>query len=150
MERYKPSLFDLVLNRSMEIKQHLDLLDKMFPDVDLAAGEFLQKREKFLVFLKNTQVTLRKWRETSQALTPMLGLDNDGLTIKKLKELSRLAILCFAEDKPEPQWFDAHYFEQVQETVSKAKQLYEDHSLLKSRLDETYTDGIYELDLDGL
>ena len=42
------------------------------------------------------------------------------------------------------------YFEQVQETVSKAKRLYQDHNLLKSRLDETYTDGIYELDLDGL
>ena len=60
-----------------------------------------------------------------------------------------MALLCFAEDKPEPQWFDAKYFEQVQEIVSKAKRLYQDHNLLKSRLDETYTDGIYELDLDG-
>ena len=34
--------------------------------------------------------------------------------------------------------------------MSKAKRLYQEHSLLKSRLDETYTDGIYELDLDGL
>ena len=80
----------------------------------------------------------------------MLGLDSDGLTIQQLKELSRMAMLVFAEDKPEPQWFDAKYFEQVQEIVSKAKRLYQDHSLLKSRLDETYTDGIYELDLDGL
>ena len=61
-----------------------------------------------------------------------------------------MALLCFAEDKPEPQWFDAKYLEQVQETVSKAKQLYQEHNLLKSRLDETYSDGIYELDLDGL
>ena len=61
-----------------------------------------------------------------------------------------MALLCFAEDKPEAQWFDAKYFEQVQEIISKAKRLYQDHSLLKSRLDETYTDGIYEFDLDGL
>ena len=61
-----------------------------------------------------------------------------------------MALLCFAEDKPEPQWFDANYFEQVQETVAKAKRLYQDHNLLKSRLDETYSDGIYDLDLDEL
>jgi len=30
-----------------------------------------------------------------------------------------MAMLCFADDKPEPEWFDAKYFEQVQETVPK-------------------------------
>ncbi len=150
MERWNASLFSLVLNRSTEIKQQLDALGKMLPSVSLEEGEFLQKRDKLLAFIKNTQNAARKWRETSQALASLLGLDGDGLTIKQLKELSRLAMLCFAEDKPEPQWFDAKYFEQVQETVTKAKRLYEDHTLLKSRLDETYTDGIYALDLDGL
>ena len=122
----------------------------MLPAVGLEEGEFLQKREKLLAFVKNTQLASRKWRENSQALAPLLGLDSDGLTIKQLKELSRMALLCFAEDKPEPQWFDSAYFEQVQEIVSKAKRLYQDHNLLKSRLDETYSDGIYALDLDEL
>ena len=57
---------------------------------------------------------------------------------------------CFAEDKPEPQWFDAKYLEKVEETVSKAKLPYQDYNLLKSRLGETYSDGIYNLELDGL
>ena len=80
----------------------------------------------------------------------MLGLDTGDLTITQLKQLSRMALLCFSEDKPEPQWFDAKYLEQVQETVGKAKQLYQEHSLLKSRLDQTYTDDLYTLDLDTL
>ena len=46
--------------------------------------------------------------------------------------------MAFAEDKPEAQWFDAKYFEQVQDIVEKAKQLYHDHNILKNRLDETY------------
>ena len=149
-ERYNPSLFTLVLNRSAEIKQQLDTLKEMLQAVELEEGEFFQKREKLLAFIKNTQLASRKWRETSQALVPLLGLDGDGLTVKQIKELSQMALLCFAENKPEPQWFDAKYFEQVQEVVSKAKRLYQDHNLLKSRLDATYTDGIYELDLDGL
>ncbi len=150
MERYHPSLFNLVLNRSTEIKQQLDALDRMLPAVELEESEFLHKQEQLLAYLRHTQLSLKKWRETSQALAPMLGLDSEGLTINQLKELSKMALLCFAEDKPEPQWFDAGYFRQVQETVSKAKRLYQDHNLLKSRLDQTYTDGIYELDLDGL
>ncbi len=81
---------------------------------------------------------------------PLLGLDNIDLTITQLKQLSRMALLCFANDKPEPEWFDSKYLEQVQETVSKAKELYQEYSTTKNRLEETYSDGIYELDLDGL
>ena len=150
MERYHPSLFDLILNESAEIKKQLEALSRMLPEVGLEDSEFLPQREKFLAFVRNTQFAARKWRETSQALAPILGLDSDGLTLNQIKELSRMALLCFSEDKPEPQWFDIKYFEQVADIVAKAKRLYQDHGLLKSRLDETYTEGIYQLDLDGL
>ena len=150
MERYNPTLFTLVLNRSAEMQQAVSTLGKMLPAVNLEEGELLAKREKLLAYVRSTQLASHKWRETSQALTQLLGLDGGDLTVTQLKQLSRMALLCFADDKPEPQWFDAKYFEQVQETVSKAKQLYQEHNLLKSRLEETYSDGIYELDLDTL
>ena len=117
----------------------------MLQSANIRESELLAKREKYLVFIKNTELTVKKWREASTALAPMLGLDTGDLTITQLKQLSRMAMLCFSEDKPEPQWFDAKYLEQVQETVGKAKQLYQEHNLLKSRLDQTYTDGIYNL-----
>jgi hypothetical protein len=150
MERYHPSLFELVLNRSAEMQQAVAALDKMLPSVNIEEGELLQKREKLLAYVRSTQLAFRKWRETSHSLAQLLGLDGADLTVTQLKQLSRMALLCFADDKPEPEWFDAKYFEQVQETVSKAKQLYQEHNLLKSRLEETYSDGIYELDLDTL
>ena len=150
MERYNPALFDLVLSRSQEIQQAVTTLGKASAIPNISEGDFLSKREKYLVFIKNTELTVKKWREASTALAPMLGLDTGDLTITQLKQLSRMALLCFSEDKPEPQWFDAKYLEQVQETVGKAKQLYQEHSLLKSRLDQTYTDDLYTLDLDTL
>jgi len=149
-ERYTLSLFSLALNKSAEIKIGLESLSEMLPSVELQDGEFLQKREKVLAFVRNTQLSLRKWRENSRALAQMLGLDSDDFTLNQLKDLSRIALLCFAEDKPEPQWFDSKYLEQVEETVSKAKIHYQDYNLLKSRLDETYSDGIYDLELDEL
>jgi len=150
MERYHPSLFDLVLNESAEFKKQLEALSRTLPAVELEDSEFLPQREKFLAFVRSTQFAARKWRETSQALAPILGLDSDGLTLNQVKELSRMALLCFSEDKPEPQWFDNKYFEQVADIVAKAKRLYQDHDLMQKRLDETYTNGFYQLDLDGL
>ena len=150
MERYQLTLFNLNLNRSLEMQQVVSAVGKLLPAINMGEGEFLAKREKFLAFIRATQLASRKWRETSQALASLLGLDGTDLTVTQLKQLSKMALLCFADDKPEPEWFDAKYFEQVQETVSKAKQLYQEHNLVKSRLDETYSDGIYELDLDGL
>jgi hypothetical protein len=150
MERYNPSLFEIVLNRSSEVQQAVSSLCKLFPAVNLEESDLLAKREKLLAYVRNTELASHKWRETSQSLAQLLGLDGVDLTVTHLKQLSRMAVLCFVDDKPEPQWFDAKYFEQVQETVTKAKQLYQEHNLLKSRLDETYGDGIYELDLDAL
>ncbi len=150
MERYNPELFNLVLTRSAEMQQAVTALGKAIGAVDVQEGDLLAKREKFLTFVKNTGVTARKWQETSQALAAQLGLDGADLTIAQLRQLSRIALLCFAQDKPEPQWFNAKYLEEVQETVSQAKQLYQDHNLIKSRLDATYSDGIYQLNLDEL
>ena len=148
MERYQQSLFALDLNRSADLQQAVSALGNLLPANNVEEGELLGKREKFLAFSRNTQLASRKWRETSQVLAQLLGLDGGNLTVTQLKSLSRIALLCFADDKPEPEWFDAKYLEQVQETVSKAKQLYLEYNLTKSRIEETYSDGIYELDLD--
>lgn len=150
MVHYQPSLFTLDLNRSAEMYQAVSALGKILPAVKVEEGELLSKREVFLAYIRSTQLNSRKWRETSQSLAQLLGLDDTDLTVIQLKQLSRMAMLCFADDKPEPEWFDAKYLEQVKETVSKAKQLYQEHSLIKSRIEETYSDGIYKLDLDGL
>jgi hypothetical protein len=150
MEHYQQSLFNLVLNRSIEIQLAVSSLNKLLSGINAEEGQLLAKREKFLIYLRSTQLVSHKWRETSQALAQLLGLDGADLTVTQLKQLSRMAMLSFAEDKPEPEWFDAKYFDQVQETVSKSKQLYQEHNQLKSRIDETYTAGIYELDLDVL
>ena len=148
-KRYNTALYDLPLSRSQELESGVTRLAKA-TGVNLQEGEALSKRENLLEFAKNTALTAKKWRETSQALAPILGLDTGDFTITQLRQLSRMALLCFSEDKPEPQWFDAKYLQQVQETVAEAKTLYEEHSLLKSRLALTYSEGIYQLNLDEL
>jgi hypothetical protein len=122
------------------MQQAVAAVGTMLPTVEVEIGELLAKREKLLAYIRSTQLAARKWRETSQALAPLLGLDPADLTVTQLTQLSRMAMLCFADDKPEPQWFDAKYLEQVQETVVKAKQLYQEHNLIKSRLEQNYSE----------
>ena len=151
LERYQPELFDLVLSRSQDLLHALTNLEKDIGDVNLSKGDLLSKRERFLTYIRNTQLLTQKWQEISQTLPAMLGLDGANLTITQLRQLSRMAQLCFAENKPEPQWFDANYLIEVQETVSKVRQLYLEYNLLKDRLDESYSDDFFELqDLNEL
>ena len=75
MEHYNPALFNLAINRSVELQQAVSALGKMLPAVNVEESECLAKREKFLAFIKSTQLASRKWQETSQQLTSLLGLD---------------------------------------------------------------------------
>ena len=150
MERYNPTLFNLAFNRSTELKQGLALVSKLLPYVDVQESELLAKGEKLLAHTKSTQTLAKKWLGNSKALAEIFGLTTDTLTLQNARQLSRIAAFCFSEDKPEPQWFESMYFQQVQDTFSKAKEAYQQHNLLRDRLSKSYTAGIYELDLDEL
>jgi len=150
LERYHGSLFNLAFDRSIELKKNLLLLEKLFPNTNLQETEFLAKQEKLLTYIRNTQQTIRKWRENAQTLADLFGLTLNNLNLQNVTHLSKLALFCFTEYKPEPQWFDPTVFQQVNSTISKAKETYQQHNLLKERLSKTYTAGLYNLDLDEL
>ena len=96
MERYQQSLFALDLNRSAELQQAVSALGNLLPANNVEEGELLGKREKFLAFSRNTQLASRKWRETSQVLAQLLGLDGGDLTVTQLKQFisDSTAVLC--------------------------------------------------------
>lgn len=150
MERYTISLFNLSFDRSSELKKNLFILEKLFPGVNLQESAFLEKQEKLLTYIRSTQQNVKKWCENTQALADLLGLSIDTLNLKNVKHISKLALFCFTEDKPEAQWFDPLIFQQVTVAVSKAKDTYQQHNLLKERLSKIYTAGLYNLDLDEL
>jgi hypothetical protein len=150
LERYASSLFELSFDRSNELKKNLLILEKLFPGVDLQEAEFLAKQEKLLAYIRSTQQAVKKWRENAVSLAEICGLPTENLNLQNARQLSRMALFCFTDDKPEPQWFDPTVFQQLQNTVSKAKDSYQQHNLLRERLSKSYTKGIYDLDLDEL
>jgi very-short-patch-repair endonuclease/DNA polymerase III delta prime subunit len=150
LERYNGSLFNLAFDRSNELKKNLLILEKLFPGANLHESTFLDKQEKLLTYIRSTQSAVRKWFENAKALADLFGVSIDTLNLQNVMYLSKLALFCFTEDKPESQWFDSLVFQQVSSTISKTKDTYQQHNLLKERLSRSYTAGIYDLDLDEL
>jgi len=150
LDSYTLSLFNLAFDRSSELKKNLLILEKLFPGTNLQESEFLDKQEKLLAYIRNTQQAVKKWRENAQALTELFGLSIDNLNLQNALQLSRIALFCFTEDKPEPQWFNPAIFQQVHSLISKVKDTYQQHNLLQARLSKSYTTGVYNLDLDEL
>jgi hypothetical protein len=148
LERYTPAFFSLALGTSSEFEEMLSAIDKLILHSNIEESELLEKREKLLAFTKKTQIVSEKWNEKSRQLAQMLGLSTENLTPEGVSQLSRIALLCFSEDKPETQWFEPSYFQRVKEVFQKAKKDYQEHNSLKLKLEKTYTDEIFKIDLD--
>ncbi len=148
LERYNATLFSLAITRSAEFEEFLSTVNELLLHVSIEESALLKNREKLLDFVKHTQVLSEKWKEKSRQLAPILGLSTENLTPDRVKKLYRIALICFSEDKPELQWLDPSYFQKVKETVSKAKKDYQEHNSLRLKLEKTYTDEIFKIDLD--
>ena len=148
LERYNPSFFSLALTRSADFEEALSTINKLILHSNVEESELLIKRERLLEFVKNTQALSEKWNKTARQLAQMLGLSTENLTPEGVSQLSRIALLCFSEDKPEAQWLDPAYFQQVEEMFPKIKKDYQERIALQLKLEKTYNNGIFEIDLD--
>jgi hypothetical protein len=148
LERYSETLFSLALTRSAELEDALAEIDKLLLNSGIEESGLLEKREKLLDFVKHTQVLYAKWSEKSWQLAQALGLPTGNLTPDRVKQLSRLALLCFSEDKPDPRWLDPATFQRLKEEFPQIKKDYQEHQALKLKLEKTYTREFFKTDLD--
>ena len=147
---YKEPFFCLKLDKSAEIEQALISLHQTINPSSIEEGELINKREKLSKFLSNFSGFTEKWTKYSRELAQRFGLSTENLTLEGIGQLFRIALLCFSEDKPEATWFDLSYFRRVQEIVPKAKKDFEEYNSLRDRIEKTYSNEIYELNLDEL
>ncbi|MGB9841524.1 MAG: DUF3320 domain-containing protein [Candidatus Bathyarchaeales archaeon] len=149
LERYNPSLFSLALNKSAELEEALSAINNLLLHSEITESTLLKKRQRLLEFAKQTSLSLERWREKAQQLALMLGLSPENLTLDRVRQLARIALLCFSEDKPEALWLDQSNFQRVTETFPKLKKICEEHNTLKLKLEKIYTDEIFNINLDG-
>ncbi|MEM3880418.1 MAG: DUF3320 domain-containing protein [Candidatus Bathyarchaeia archaeon] len=150
LEHYNPDLFNLPINRSEELEEALLAINNLLLHSNIEESALLKKLEKLLDFAKQTITLSEKWKEKAQQLALLFGLPAENLTLAQIRQLSRIALLCFAENKPEALWLDPSHFQQVQDAFPKIKKTYEEYNALKLKLEQTYTEEIFKINLDGL
>lgn len=150
LEHYSPDLFTFSLSKSEEFEETLSAINRLLSSSSIAESSLLKKREKLLDFAKQVIVLSEKWKEKAQQLASMLGLPTENLTIDAVRQIVRIASFCFSDDKPEAKWLDPSFFQQLQDAFPKIKRAYEEYNALKLKLEKTYTEEIFKINLDGL
>jgi hypothetical protein len=149
-ESYHESFFKLSPNKSAEIEHALKSMNDIFLSSSVEEGELLKKRQSLSQFVTTIHGFTEKWTNLSKELAQQFGLSAENLTVERAGQLSRIAILCFSENKPEATWFDPSNLQQVKEIVPKAQKDFQECNLLRNKIEKTYNDKIYDLSLDEL
>jgi len=150
LERYHTSLFEIPLDRSVEIKGLISNLLNLIKNIELERSDLLKKRDELLSFVSDTQRLISEWIDASKKISKILGVPIDNINIRRLKELAKIALLCFSKEKPEKSWLNPDQLKRVLNVLPHAKKDYEEFNSIRERLGKLYTDEIYELDLDNL
>ena len=134
IEKYNPSIFNLDPMRSLEIKKILSELPRFLGILDLEENQLLRKRHELLEFVKDTKQRIEKWISTSNKLSQLFSLQITDYSIKRVKELSQLAKLCFSEFKPEPHWLNPVNLPNKHPKFQEIKTNYIEYKTLTNRI----------------
>ena len=61
-----------------------------------------------------------------------------------------MAMICFADNKPEKSWFDPAVLQQTKGVFGRAKRDFQEHNAIETDLKEKYSEKIRALNLDEL
>ena len=148
LERYLEDFFSLYSHRSEEIEATLSAISKLLLHLKLDESDLLEKHQTLLDYAKDTQVLSEKWQEKASELERIFYVSSENLTPERVRQLFHVALICFSKEKPEPRWLDLPYFQRVKEIFSKMKRTYQEFRPLKLTLERTYTEKIFEIDLN--
>jgi superfamily I DNA and/or RNA helicase/very-short-patch-repair endonuclease len=148
MEKYNPSIFKLDPIRSLEIAKILSELPGFLGIINLEESQLFTKREELLVFGKDTKLRIEQWISNSNELSKLFGLQTMDYSIKRVKQLSQLAKLCFSDFKPEPHWINPLNLPNKHPKFQEIKTDYIEYITLINRINQLYTSKIFEIDVE--
>jgi len=91
-----------------------------------------------------------EWETDGRRLVDLLGLPDQVVTTKRVKELIRLVELCAVEPKPDGRWLDPRQCREVGEELPRLRGAYSAYLTGRDNLRRRYTEDFLGLDLDRL
>ena len=138
------------LQRSTDIEANIRELKSLINLKDAEEGSLLEKREQLLNFITLTSDFPSRFSEIGAELAKIFGLPSENLTFQQCKSLGQMAMICFADNKPEKSWFDPAVLQQTKGVFGRAKRDFQEHNAIETDLKEKYSEKIRALNLDEL
>lgn len=152
-KRYQDSFFLLPFQITDRLKAAWDsvaiLLSPVpIAPVDMEGQSLLKQYQQLLEFVESTELLVKNCMHDAVELEGHLGVSTEKITLKHLRELAHLAILCNSEVKPEADWLDPIRLQQVRNLIVKIHLQYEGYRKRKYDLLTRYNENILSLNID--
>jgi len=152
LARYDESLFELDLDRIIEDSNQYaqQPLIGSLDGITRVVEEVLSKRVDKRGRLAGLATLLKQLKEDINKLGTLLGYSVEGLTLERIREIGRLAILCGTENRPDASWLDPVRLQKLKQVIRKVRPEYESYNKARNEVLSCYDESIFDLDLDQL
>ena len=149
-ERYNGEFFNLPIDITSQVEKAWTHIVGLLNPNDFNGAELLVYRSKLLEFVKETQRCIKEWLHDASHLGQHLGLEVENLSLERLNQIGKLALLCCSDTRPEANWLDPVFLQKVKNILPKTRERYEEYKNKKRKVMELYHETILPLDLDRL
>jgi len=124
-------------------------LAKLLAPLSKGDGGLLRRSKELEAFLRRGPEMLRDMRRSAEQISSLLGLKGEAQTLERIKQLSDLARMCEAENRPMRPWLDRNGLEEATQLLEALKIDHFHREELRGRL-EAYDDAVLSLELDEI
>ena len=148
-KKYKKDFFELPMGLLEKFKKNWNTALKL-AKVEDNYLELFEKREQLLKFLKDTLKITEDYLSYTNKLLECFNMQEDNLTLNRMKEIAELSLLCGSTIKPESKWFEAGCLMDTNNLIKEIRPQYEDYNNRKNTLLTKYDESFLDLDLEKL
>lgn len=149
-KKYDSRFFELPVDFTSHIEEAWSQTSNLFTTFDFNGAELLTHHAIILEFVKDTKTCIKQWLNDVRNLARYLGFEIDNLSLERIKQIGKLSLLCCSHTRPETNWFDPIFLQNVKNILPKARESYVEYKHKKQSIMEQYYETIFELDLDRL
>jgi very-short-patch-repair endonuclease len=149
--RYKTDFLSLPNDLRDDIKGSVEELSSYLRQPLLVEDDsaFVASRSTLLEWAHDLEARLENWIQDGEALQRILGLQG-ALSVRRLRQLIRIAHLCQSENRPDESWFDVLKLREVLQFLPGIRDAFKRRNGERRSLLTVYEPGILELDAKAL
>lgn len=146
---YTSEFFALPNDLKSDLRTSLDALSSRARRSLVDDTGFVASRNLFVDTVRDFSNRIGNWTKDGASILQLLGLQ-DGLTIKRIRQMARIAQICESSDRPDESWLEITKLRNVSLVLPGTREKFERRNRDRRTLLAEYDAGILELDARDL